>query len=39
MTTLAGRMMLKRSPLFRGLPEASLDRLAELAIQRGYRTG
>lgn len=39
MTTLAGRMMLQRSPLFRGLPEASLGRLAELAIQRGYRTG
>lgn len=39
MTTLAGRMMLQRSPLFRGLPPAALERLAELAMQRAYRAG
>jgi CRP/FNR family cyclic AMP-dependent transcriptional regulator len=39
MTTLAGRMMLERSPLFRGLPPASLERVAGLATQRHYRAG
>ncbi len=39
MTTLAGKMMLERSPLFRGLPPASLQRLASLATQRRYSAG
>lgn len=39
MTTLAGRMMLERSPLFRGLPSASHERVAGLATQRHYRAG
>jgi CRP-like cAMP-binding protein len=39
MTTLAGKMMLQRSPLFRGLPPAALQRLAELATQRSFRGG
>lgn len=39
MTTLAGRMMLERSPLFRGLPPASLERVVGLATQRHYRAG
>ncbi|MGB5131622.1 MAG: Crp/Fnr family transcriptional regulator [Steroidobacteraceae bacterium] len=39
MTTLAGRMMLQRSPLFRGLPPESLGRIAELAVQRGFHSG
>lgn len=39
MTTLAGRMMLERSPLFRRLPAASLERVAALATQRHYRAG
>lgn len=37
MTTLAGRMMLQRSPLFRGLPPDSFERIAALATQRHYR--
>lgn len=37
MTTLAGKMMLQRSPLFRGLPPASLERVVGLATQRRYR--
>ena len=37
MTTLAGRMMLERSTLFRGLPAASIERVAALATQRHYR--
>jgi len=37
MTTLAGRMMLQRSPLFRGLAPATFERIAALAVQRGYR--
>src|SRR5690606_29402772 len=37
MTTLAGRMMLQRSPLFRGLAPATFERIAALATQRGYR--
>ncbi len=39
MTTLAGRMMLQRSPLFRGLAPATLERVAALATQRHYREG
>jgi CRP-like cAMP-binding protein len=39
MTTLAGRMMLQRSPLFRGLAPAVLERIAALATQRGYGRG
>ncbi len=39
MTTLAGRMMLQRSPLFRGLAPESFERIAALATQRGYRRG
>jgi CRP/FNR family cyclic AMP-dependent transcriptional regulator len=39
MTTLAGRMMLQRSPLFRGLAPESFERIAALANQRGYRRG
>jgi CRP/FNR family transcriptional regulator, cyclic AMP receptor protein len=39
MTTLAGKMMLQRSPLFRGLPAASLDRIVGLATQRSFRAG
>jgi CRP/FNR family transcriptional regulator, cyclic AMP receptor protein len=39
MTTLAGKMVLERSPLFRGLPPASLERVVGLATQRHYRSG
>jgi CRP/FNR family transcriptional regulator, cyclic AMP receptor protein len=39
MTTRAGKMMLQGSPLFRGLPPATLDRIAALATQRGHRRG
>ena len=39
MTTLAGRMMLQRSPLFRGLAPAVLERIAALATQRSHRRG
>jgi CRP-like cAMP-binding protein len=39
MTTLAGRIMLQRSPLFRGLTPPALERIAELAGQRSYRAG
>jgi CRP/FNR family transcriptional regulator, cyclic AMP receptor protein len=39
MTTRAGKMMLQGSPLFRGLPSATLERMAALATQRGYRRG
>jgi len=39
MTTLAGKMMLQRSPLFRGLPGPSLDRIVSLAVQRSFRLG
>jgi len=39
MTTLAGKMMLQRSPLFRGLAQASLDQVAALATQRSYHKG
>jgi CRP-like cAMP-binding protein len=39
MTTLAGKMMLERSPLFRGLSPEILGRIAALAAQRSYRSG
>jgi CRP/FNR family transcriptional regulator, cyclic AMP receptor protein len=39
MTNLAGRMMLQRSPLFRGLAPAVFDRIAALAAQRAWRRG
>ena len=39
MTTLAGKIMLQRSPLFRGLAPATLERIAALAVQRSYRVG
>jgi CRP/FNR family cyclic AMP-dependent transcriptional regulator len=39
MTTLAGRMMLQRSPLFRGLAPAVQERMAALARQQSYRRG
>jgi CRP-like cAMP-binding protein len=39
MTTLAGKIMLQRSPLFRGLAPATLERIATLAVQRSYRVG
>jgi CRP-like cAMP-binding protein len=39
MTTLAGKIMLQRSPLFRGLTPPALERIAELAGQRSFRNG
>jgi CRP-like cAMP-binding protein len=39
MTTLAGKIMLQRSPLFRGLSSLALERMAELAVQRSFRNG
>jgi CRP/FNR family transcriptional regulator, cyclic AMP receptor protein len=39
MTTLAGRMLLQHSPLFRGLPATVLERIAAVAGQRSYRSG
>ena len=39
MTTRAGKMMLQGSPLFRGLPPATLERIAALATQKSYRRG
>ncbi len=39
MATRAGKMMLQGSPLFRGLPSATLERIAALATQRSYRRG
>lgn len=39
MTTLAGRMVLQRSPLFRGLAPPALERIAGLATQRRYAEG
>ena len=39
MTTLAGKMMLQRSPLFRGLSPEALERIAGLAVQRTFRSG
>lgn len=38
MTTLAGKIMLQRSPLFRGLSPPALERIAELAVRRGYQS-
>jgi CRP/FNR family cyclic AMP-dependent transcriptional regulator len=39
MTTLAGKIMLQRSPLFRGLSPEALERVAALAMQRVFRNG
>ncbi len=39
MTTLAGKLMLQRSPLFRGLPAPALEQIAGLATQTRYRAG
>jgi len=39
MTTLAGKMVLERSLLFRGLAPPSLERIAALATQRQFRSG
>ena len=39
MTTLAGKMVLQRSPLFRGLDPPSVERIAGLASQRHFRSG
>ncbi len=39
MTTLAGRMILQRSPLLRGLAPAIQERIVALATQRSYRRG
>jgi CRP-like cAMP-binding protein len=39
MTTLAGKIMLQRSPLFRGLSAATQERIAVLAVQRSFRSG
>jgi CRP-like cAMP-binding protein len=37
--TKAGRIVLQRSPLFRGLAPVDFDRIAALAAQRSFRTG
>jgi len=39
MTTLAGKIVLQRSPLFRGLAPPALERIAALATQRNFGTG
>jgi CRP-like cAMP-binding protein len=39
MTTLAGKIVLQRSPLFRGLAPPALERIASLATQRNYGAG
>lgn len=39
MTTLAAKMMLERSPLFRGLSPEIIGRIAARAIQRSYASG
>lgn len=39
MTTLAAKMMLERSPLFRGLSPEIIGRIAATAIQRRYAEG
>jgi len=39
MATLAGRMALQRSPLFRGLAPATLERVVGLATQRHFQPG
>jgi CRP/FNR family transcriptional regulator, cyclic AMP receptor protein len=36
MTTLAGRVVLQRSPLFRGLSSEGFDRVVALAVQRSF---
>ena len=38
MTTVAGRMLLQHSPLFRGLPATVLERIAKAAGQRSFRS-
>jgi CRP-like cAMP-binding protein len=39
MTTLAGRIVLQRSPLFRGLSDEAFNRVDSLAAQRAFRSG
>lgn len=39
MTTLAGRIVLQHSPLFRGLSDESFERVVSLAVQRTFRSG
>jgi len=39
MTTLAGKIVLQRSPLFRGLAPPALEQIASLATQRNYGEG
>ena len=39
MTTLAGKIVLQRSPLFRGLAPPALERIAALATQRNFGAG
>ena len=39
MTTLAGKIVLQRSPLFRGLAPPALERIAALATQRNFGMG
>ena len=39
MATLSAKAVLQRNPLFRGLPEAALDRVAALATRRSYAKG
>src|SRR3970282_218897 len=39
MTALAGKIVLQRSPLFRGLAPPALERIAALATQRNFGTG
>ena len=39
MTTLAGKIVLQRSPLFRGLAPGLFDGVAALAVQRAFRAG
>lgn len=39
MTTLAGKIVLQRSPLFRGLPPQLFESVAALAVQRSFRAG
>lgn len=39
MTTLAGRIVLRHSPLFRDLSDEAFDRVVSLAVQRSFRNG
>lgn len=39
MTSLAGRIVLQRSPLFRGLSPEAFDRVVALAVQRNFNSG